>query len=528
MKKAFAIILFLLVNFYLQAQDWAPVREGEVYHYYTETQPFQSISFDSINFVLLPNDLVVSSNQNAVKNTFSIGVDSAISNPQGAIDYYYAPRTEPCDTCIAPTLNKITTTDSTYLFPKVILKASGSYLLIIHADTIELAANPITTSIVNTSQQFTVQVDSIYWATLFDNIPSITTVQDSMIILKVESSVAPYPILYEVYLSKNYGIVELVQYNVQSQLPSFSFRLIGKEGAINGGFTRLKFQDIFDYNVGDQFFYYVYEFDGTGIWWFPNREHKYRLRVLSRQDVSPDTIIYTMDKIIHWGWNIPWAMNVLDTITKTYIFSETEFYNLQEGELGLQGGTRHVACKDFLMKDRKFVGYDYELTTQAGNYISWFYPTGVPNQYQGVAGAGIEAFALLYEKGLGEVYRGEWYFESTLRRKLDGYIKGTDTVGIIPLILSPIVIKKPTVTELKLLSNPVEDYLSVYYKSSSPSKKLVFSILNMQGLRIQSYNKTDCTDNTFVFPVNGFSSGMYILEIRQEGALIAVEQFIKK
>jgi hypothetical protein len=525
MKNSLLTFLFLLITYLGQTQNWAPVQLGEVYHYYKETQLFQAISFSLV-------DLGIIQNQEVIQNTFSIGVDSAILNSLGEMDYKYAQRVVPCDTCSVPILREITTLDSAYLFPEIIKKASDGYYLIINKDSIELAPNPELTNITSASQQISVQVDSTYLGTLFFNVPTITPIQDSIIILRVESLLAPYPILYDIYLSKNHGIVEFIQYNIQNQLPNFSFRLIGKEGLIEVGFTRLRFYDIFDFNVGDEFFYFMHEFDGTGQWWFPDREHRYRLRVIARQNISNDTIIYTFDKIIYWGWNIPWPMNVLDTFTSTITFSESGMYEMLEGELWLQaqGLQRYVATKDFLSQDRKLVGYDHGLDPLQFGWgtgdVSCFFQMG-QGEYHG-SNSSVDDFVLLYERGLGEFFRGEWYFEASLRRSLEGYIKDTVSVGQTPIIVATDKMETIEKVELIIAPNPVKDNLIIYLKNFNLDYELTFTVLDMFGRVLQSFVSSNLATGRLSISVNEYIAGVYFLQVRKNGNLIGLQRFVKQ
>ncbi|MGH1338837.1 MAG: T9SS type A sorting domain-containing protein [Aureispira sp.] len=94
-------------------------------------------------------------------------------------------------------------------------------------------------------------------------------------------------------------------------------------------------------------------------------------------------------------------------------------------------------------------------------------------------------------------------------------------IGILPIGVQP-------QAELKLYPNPATDYLNVLYRNQQTGQKLTFRILDEQGRILKTYNTSDVSDKTYVFPVWELLSGWYVLEVRQDGKLIGSEVFIKQ
>ena len=83
---------------------------------------------------------------------------------------------------------------------------------------------------------------------------------------------------------------------------------------------------------------------------------------------------------------------------------------------------------------------------------------------------------------------------------------------------------------IRLYPNPTVDYLNVFYQSveTNSNSSLRFSVIDMQGRRLQSYTTADVSDKTYIVPVYELVGGMYILEVRRDGALLKSEQFVKQ
>ncbi len=85
----------------------------------------------------------------------------------------------------------------------------------------------------------------------------------------------------------------------------------------------------------------------------------------------------------------------------------------------------------------------------------------------------------------------------------------------------------PQQAQLKLYPNPATDYLNVWYNNQRLGAALTFRIIDQQGRVVQQYQTRDVSDKTYIFPVWALLAGWYVLEVRQDGALVGSEVFLK-
>ncbi|MFT5645785.1 MAG: hypothetical protein ACI976_000459 [Aureispira sp.] len=538
MKKYLITLFFLSFWSYSFAQDWAPVRVGETYHYqwypsYNPSVPW-NMQYPRVGESFFPSNLAVS--MPIYADDFSIRVDSLITNGLDS-QYQYQERFGICEACSVLAISEVFEGDSIGLFPKIIQKASGDYTLIYNKDTLELTNNLQVISTTN-------QAYSAYSVASFGNIYSIfnnintAPVYDSIIYIFVDSNNASYSSIYEIGISRNNGLVYFGS-------KDFTWQIIGKEGNGNeSGFETLEFEDIYGFNVGDQFYYHKYIFESSGSlsWPYPTNvlEFWYRWKILNRQNLGTDTIDYTIERV-YYGQGYPVFSNlgIADTFNKRYIHSEDSLYMMEDQEV--QNWPRYgydVGCKNLFSASgnhMKYIGYDFNLTAQQNgpmwnwtdDYISAFYGNSA-NEYEGFLSS-IDDFSTLYHKGLGRVYDRQTRMDRYDIRELIGYIKGTDTVGSTPNITIYTDIKDLLKTEcdIRLLRNPTNDYLKVHYQNEQTKDKLNFSILDVMGRVLASYQEADISNKTYIFPVQDLGTGVYFLEVRQDGELLQTKAFVK-
>lgn len=88
-------------------------------------------------------------------------------------------------------------------------------------------------------------------------------------------------------------------------------------------------------------------------------------------------------------------------------------------------------------------------------------------------------------------------------------------------------VEKPAAVQLLLYPNPTTiDCLNVHYYNPSPKQDLTFQVLDVQGRVLKSYTTPDVSDKTYMLTVDDLPMGTYVLELRQEGALIGREVFL--
>lgn len=279
------------------------------------------MQYPHVGEAFFPSNLAVTVPTEA--DEFSIRVDSLTINGLDS-QYQYQERFGICETCSVLAIDKVLEGDSIGLFPKVIQKLSGGYTLIYNKDTFELANN---LQIVSTNQAYSVST-GVFWGDIYSSFynVNITPVYDSILYVYIDSNSAPYSPAYEISLSKNNGIIHFWS-------KDFAWQIVGKEGNGNeSGFEtkNLNFENIYDFDIGDQFYYhkYIFESSGTITWPYLTNvlEFWYRWKILNRQDVGTDTIHYNIERV-YYGQGYPVFPNlgVADTFNKTYIHSEDSF-----------------------------------------------------------------------------------------------------------------------------------------------------------------------------------------------------------
>jgi hypothetical protein len=96
------------------------------------------------------------------------------------------------------------------------------------------------------------------------------------------------------------------------------------------------------------------------------------------------------------------------------------------------------------------------------------------------------------------------------------------------IITSVLPIAEGPSISLSLYPNPTVDYLNVHYYNQTTKENLTFSVVDMQGRVLSSFETYDQSDKTYIVPVSDLVVGMYVLEVRQEGVVIGSEQFVKQ
>lgn len=537
MKQRLFLLLFILSIVKVNGQNWKPIIPNEKYHYISDSM----LGVNFATFPLLPssnavlNDFQYGIGSGILENTFTISIDSSIQIGNST-HYKYRERVVQCDTCSNLAAKILKTTDPEFLYPKIIQLSTGGYLLILSQDTIELASTPQTTSIIDPIQNISISVDSIFLDTWLYG-----TFSDSVASIAVKSLTAPYPIYYRILLSENNGISKIYTYDTVTQNPSLLFQMIGKEG-VNPtlGYKQLEFQDVYDFNIGDQFYYHEYIFDGNPLWTYQTNvlEYWYRLEVIGRQDIAVDTIVYTFE-VIYYDQDYPTlTLNVADTLTKFYILARDEPFSMQEGEMRAISEyyfNEHAICKDFFwMNSVKYIGYDLGLTTQqtgppwaADIYVSAFRPVFLnPDLYEAIP-TELDDIAILYSVGLGRAFEGYWHFEHTNIIEMVGFRKGSTVVGSTPaiVILNQEKLQRKQIA-FSVFPNPVTNLLNI--NISNVEADLTYRIFDGKGREVLSVINKDNFKETIEIPVHNLAKGVYFLEIQEDEKIVGTKKFVKE
>ncbi len=79
---------------------------------------------------------------------------------------------------------------------------------------------------------------------------------------------------------------------------------------------------------------------------------------------------------------------------------------------------------------------------------------------------------------------------------------------------------------LAIYPNPAAEYLNFHFRSPDFNKnKGSFSVLDANGRLIREF-ATDRNDATFILPVHDWAAGVYFLQYREDGQLLATERFV--
>lgn len=453
------ILFFLLVLAFStsQAQDWAPVRGGEVYHYVTSNPNNPSASI-ATSFWGLPNSGIINSqNQVSCNSGCTIGGKDAITiqldtftDSIGNIWYTPKPLIKACDTC-SQDLARIEAAD---MFPTIADLTGGGYRILYDGYTFDIPEHPVQTSLNDPTQQITGGA----WWYVSDQWSYHPSVVDSFVYVDVIINANPM-YYYEFVFSKTHGLYKIGG-------PNGSIRMYGKEGPNPAGYQSLQFDAIFDFNVGDQFYYEDDHFSTHGVCTnfspaiYLYNIAKYRHKILQRQDIGSDTILYMIERI---DYDTRCSHSLLiDTFTQMYTSDPLERYNAREGywsaSNGCPSGGLATAKEFFFNSNLKYVGYDLGLNTFNYTLNTFIQDWQNPTHYQPYPWGSF----YLYQRGLGALYAEDDCFENYSKRKLLGYIKGADTVGQTPAILITgvqDVMKQPK--QLSISPNPASSTLSL-------------------------------------------------------------------
>ena len=482
-----------------QTQDWAPVRAGEIYHYLPDSfYYFYNTEFPNLpNTPIFRRQYLVNYNFTGTPtietmNGVTIQLDT-LTDHMGNRWYTPKPIIQVCDTC-RQMLARLEPVD---FYPIVVDLLGGGYRIIYQGDTIEIAEHPLQTAFHDTVQHLQAYPAPTVLSPLYA--PAL----DSFIDIHVVRDTAPQDILYQFTISKNHGFFVL-------RGPTATLMFLGKEGLNPFGYQSPQFDDIFDFDVGDQFFYEDDYFRAMGVcnYSYLYNTAEYRLQILQRQDIGTDSIVYTIERIDYQSRcpNLP----IIDTFVQVYTSDPTAPYNAREGYWQpARGHLKYFTAKEFFTNSNlKYVGYDLGLDTlnrdftvfvRNGNNATDYYPDPPWGRFQ------------LYRNGLGAIYDERSDFERFSRKKLLGYIKGTDTIGRTPSILTGVQTLKSEQTTIELFPNPAHRVLYC-----SPAISGVVTFYNHLGQIVQQQQ----VDNALELDVQELPEGLYWLFWKNDKAIL--------
>ncbi|MGH1337079.1 MAG: T9SS type A sorting domain-containing protein [Aureispira sp.] len=544
--KSFLLGCFLsLTSACLSAQNWAPIQGGYVY-YYTDSIAIENITlgFDHvpIGFAGVGLDRIT-----------TLEVEQQIDS-NGIRQFTVQPYISPCDSCTIPTLITMQKPAWNGLYPTICQQVNGQYQFIVHEDTLHWATNPLLTP-ANLNPNYLISIGSKTVNSVFS---IFSTGLDSTVCIQINTS-NNLP-LYKFYLAKDYGVYKVEQFDSLSTLLIAQFFLVGRQETASftaDGLHSLKYREIFDFQVGDQF-YYLFEDGNRGGW--PASEVHYRLKILERHDQSADTLRYVAERYLYRMYDYYFLRgrfsSAIDTIDLVYTNNRQEQYNQYSHELKPSSKnyihnystTPYLACNDFVFgatSGAKYIGYNMGFTINPATlpfysmypYYSNFINTA-PDTYQidtavwyTFTGLSPHREAYLYVAGLGCTSYFYSISYSQTEQRLIGYIKGTDTVGIPPPIflsskkIAPL--SNNNIPQLQIAPNPIQKQLQFHYQIQSPQGEITLSIINTLGQVLQQQTIIEQQEEHYTFALDHLIKGAYWLQVRRGQQVLTTKPFIK-
>lgn len=80
--------------------------------------------------------------------------------------------------------------------------------------------------------------------------------------------------------------------------------------------------------------------------------------------------------------------------------------------------------------------------------------------------------------------------------------------------------------ELKLYPNPTSDYLNIFMRHHRGNRDFTFRIRNGLGQEVAVFEQQTIQEETLMIDLVGYSSGVYYLEVVQEGRILEVKKFV--
>lgn len=279
----------------------------------------------------------------------------------------------------------------------------------------------------------------------------------------------------------------------------------------HGNIFAQNFKEIYDFEVGDIFQYKQTDYSGeSGYNWNIVTTEKYEI---FSKEIIGDTIKYSiLGKRLEHTYDINYTNGsktnnkyVFSDINKTLVFvdSTENILNSSIGNLEIIHSpidevflTRVLVDTSNGLRKKIFGGDKYAYNSNLFKYSS---DTNVldtihHNDYDVFS----SRYKLSYSKNLGLVEEDYWGFEYGYFITLEGYVKGTDTTGIISADNSFTNIPETPQSNIKIYPNPAGDYL--FYRNPENhtfneiviydllGRKVIHSIF-IERLNISSLNK---------------------------------------
>ena len=320
-------------------------------------------------------------------------------------------------------------------------------------------------------------------------------------------------------LSQHWGLSQMLDvYFIPTD--TMKYVLVGKTVLVLG-IQNITWQQIFDFNVGDEFDYFGGEISG-----YYQEYHKYEIyNVLEKTAYGNDSVIYSMeycrrDTILETGV----ITTVHDTITVNYNFQQlandnASWFNKLPEEFLNQVNVANTYTRNFAYNNRqtKSITIWGDLFYSSPPCWSFYYPQCdyAPLQYK-----------YNYAEGLGSVYYSEFCTSlgggHSVINNLVYYKKGSETWGT-PVALNCWVLTSAESLQEKvdraihIVPNPVETESKIWFDTQNQNEKVTFVLTDYLGRNVTQFYTESLP---YTFNRTGLPNGIYIITVYdKEGVL---------
>lgn len=495
--KYLLLLLFCCVAPMLVAQNWAPINTTDIYNYKADTASSISHSLWVDSFDVLAADTFMYPNK-IVKH---ISPSLALKNQSQFLGW------------------QVTNRNNGMMYIMVTDNSDISYYPSLTTGMIFLDAR---------SSPVDGYVTSMDTATVLGELDSIKT-----IVLTTGDTIIA---------SKNHGFV---QYPMEYGTDKY-YRLVGIEGGRNLGEHVPKFDDFFNYAVGDTFWYYV-----TGSVYGPPDTYIYEFKTA----VSIDTIFNVQDTIRYhpqykqynqnptggYYYLVNKSSNDVNAMPNT-LFPDTNnfelgnpllyYYNVPVHNLTqFDRGTplNSNACN--AAGSNRYFGFSSFKNTDGSQvkvFHKWYCQSPAMgdtlNVYQSSLNPQVYPKGRVFNSLLGLTTMEMNGFESHCLSTMYAYRKaGDSTVTILDQSLFDLVIGIDELTEanFKLLGNPVTNTINLELETTGTHTLTLYNLSGQQLLQQQTETQTVSMD------VAQLPQGIYLLEVRDSKGAVARQRVVK-